>query len=148
VAFVTKTVQKRPPRPYKPKDFRRMSKYCVDDGGIRGDVLGYTLVGCGYNLGCIYASAQKLFKDNLVATKEIKDTLQAAIIIIESLLVSSVFIKLLGFIRRPLQSLLTLLKALDKLLDDFLEAVDVCEDYLELIDVIKKFRGNDGDISG
>lgn len=141
MAFVTKVVQKRPPRPYKPKDFRRMSKYCVDDGGVRGDVLGYVLVGCKYDLDCIYASAQKLFKDKLIATKEIKDTLQAAIIILEALLVSSIFVKIFGVLRRPLQTLLTALKAVDKLLDDALEAVDVCADYLELIEVVKKYRG-------
>ena len=148
MVFITKTVQERPPRPYKPKDFSRMSKYCVRDGGVRGDVLGYVLVGCKYDLNCIYASAQKLFQDKLIATNQIKDTLQAAIAILEAMLVSSIFVKVFGVLRRPLQTLLTTLKAIDKLLDDALQAVDACADYLELIDVIKKYRGTNGNISG
>ena len=106
------------------------------------------LVGCKYDLNCIYSSVSTLFKDKLIAAKEIQDALQAAITILEGILVSSIFVKVFAVLRKPLQTLLTALKAVDKLLDDALTPTDVCPDYIELIQVIKQYRGQSGNTSG
>lgn len=141
MAYVTKKVQKRMPRPFTARAVGRVARYSRDDGETRQDVLASVMLNLGYNADCIYASLQKLFSEKLAAVSELKDLVSSAILVLEALLASSIFLKVFSILRRPLQALLTTLKAADKLLDGMLEAFDACADFYELEEVIKQNRG-------
>jgi hypothetical protein len=138
--YELKSVQIRSPRPFNPKAVGRVSRYCRDDGSDRSEILYQVLIGLDYDLECMAASIRKLFTDKIVGVSEVKDFLRSAILILEALLASSVFIKIFSSLREPLLRLLTALKSMDKILNGLLESFDVCADFLELLNILE--RGN------